>query len=543
MRKFASLILAAGLVAAACTDRETPQPPAPVTTATTTAPDPGPRPGGRLIRRLEGNINTLSYVHQGTEEERQVLQYIYDPMIDFNAELEPIAGTIARWEISEDGKTYTLHIDPRAKFSDGQPVTAADVLFTLGRILDEESVQFAAWYQSMDREQTKAVDEKTVRVVFKEALVPQLIYFNIGVLPKHVYEKEDLKKTTKVVGNGPYVLARRETGKNILLERNPNYWREQPYLDSVLFRVIADDSLGWSALTRGDVHVSRVTNDTWAREKDKPEVASKIAFHNTYQLSYNCIPWNLKDPLFADARVRRALAMAFDRNAVIEQLYHGQARAVSGPFTPDNWSYNPKILPIEFNLEGAAALFGSAGWTDSDKDGVLDREGKPFSFTLLVTAGSESSAQQAQIYQDALKKIGVQMAISALDTAAFFDRVLQGNFQAALLAWSIDPDPDPYSLFHTTQSPPAGLNVSSYSNAEVDKLLEQGRTTFDRARRTEIYHQIHEIVATDQPTLWMVQVGMKWGVDKRFQDVQTAKGVGLFLWRPGPYAWWLKEPN
>ena len=541
MRSLASLLIVTGLLFGSCRDRETPQPPPPTSTTATTTVDAGPRKGGRLVRRLEGDINTLSYLHQSTEDERQVLQYIYDPLIDFNASLEPIAGTVERWEIEDEGKTYVLHIDPRAKFSDGQPVTAADVIFTLEKILDEPSVQFSAWFEALDRQQTKAVDDRTVRVVFTEARVPQLVYFNIGVLPKHVYEKLDLKKTTTVVGNGPYVFARRETGKTILLERNKNYWRDQPHIDSIQFRAIADDNLAWPALKRGDIDVGRVNNDTWFREKDDPAVASKIAFHDTYLLSYNCIPWNLKDPLFADARVRRALAMAFDRNAVIEKLYHGQARAISGPFLPDSWAHDPKIVPIEFNLEGAAALLTSAGWKDSDQDGVLDRDGKPFSFSVLIPSGSVPSENQAQIYQDSLKRLGVQLTITPLDTTTFFDRVLKGDFQAAFMAWVIDADPDPYGLFHSTQKPPAGLNISSYSNPEVDRLLDQGRTTFDRERRAAIYHQVHEILATEQPALWTVQVGMKWAVNKRVHDVSAGKGLGLFLWNPGPYAWWLEE--
>ncbi len=535
MRKLAWIPIVAALVA--CKGNETPAPPAPATT--TPAAPAGPVAGGRLVRRLETDVNTLNYLLQSSDDERQVLQYLYDPMIDFDQNLEPIPGTVARWEVEDGGKAYVLHIDPRAKFSDGQPVTAADVLFTLGKILDEESMQFAAWFEGLDRAQSKAVDEKTVRLVFQQPRVTQLITFNIGVLPKHVYEKGDFKKNRAVIGNGPYVLDRREAGKTILLKRNENYWREKPYIDSVLFRVIGDDNVAWNALKRGDVHVTRVNNDTWAREKDA--VADRIEFHNTYLLNYNCIPWNLKDPLFQDASVRRALAMAFDRQSVIDRLYHSQARAVSGPFLPDSWAANPEVHPIEYNPQAATALLSAAGWKDSDNDQLLDRSGKPFQFTMLIPAGSKPSNDQAQIYQEALRRIGVKMEISILDGAAFFDRIMKGNFQAAMMAWTNDPDPDPYSIFHSSQVPPAGLNINHYSNAEADELLERGRLTFDRARRTEIYHQLHDVIASDQPYLFIVQVGMKFAVDKRVKNVRAAKGVGLFLWHPGPYEWWLAK--
>lgn len=540
IRKSATLLLLASLLGAC--DREKPAPPPPPAPTTTQATETGPRVGGRLVRRLEADVNTLNPLLQSTEDERQVLQYLFDPMIDFDQNLEPIAGTIAKWEILDGGKTYVLHIDPRAKFSDGRPVTADDVIFTLHTIVGSEVIQFAAWFDSLDKEKTVAVDERTVRVAFSEARVPQLLAFNIPVLPKHVYSKGTFNRVQAVVGNGPYVLDRRETGKGIFLERNENYWREKPHIDNVTFRVISDDTVAWNALKRGDIHVARLNNDAWFRVKDDPEVQQRVAFFETYESMYNCLPWNLKDPLFEDARVRRALAMAYDIQSVVEKLYHGNARAISGPFLPDSWANNTNIHPVDYNPQGAAALLSSAGWVDSDKDGILDRAGKKFEFTLLVPAGSATSADTAQIYQAALQSLGVKMTISTVDGAAFFDRIIKGNFQAAMMSWTVDPDPDPYSLFHSTQLPPDGLNIVRYANEEADRLLERGRVEFDRSRRQAIYHQLHEIIASDQPYLFMMQVGLKWGVDKRVQNVRTAKGVGLFLWNPGPFGWWIKEP-
>src|SRR5688572_15169652 len=154
--------------------------------------------------------------------------------------------------------------------------------------------------------------------------------------------------------------------------------------------------------------------------------------------------------------------MSFDRQTVIEKLYHGQARAVTGPFTPDQTENNPGALPIEFNPPAASALLSSAGWTDSDADGVLDREGKKFELTLLIIAGNTVSRDQSQVFQDALARIGVKLEIKALDDAAFFDFVLQRNYQAAFLSWVIEPDPDPSDLFHSKELAPDGMNVTGY---------------------------------------------------------------------------------
>ncbi|MDQ3282855.1 MAG: ABC transporter substrate-binding protein [Acidobacteriota bacterium] len=521
-------------IAAACR-REPPRP-----TETATVADAG-QDGGRIVRRLESDPTSLNYVLHTTEDERQVLDLLYEPLIDFDQNLNPVPGTAAKWEVQDAGKTYILHLDPRATFSDKTPVLASDVVFTLHKILDEESVQFASWFEGLDREGTRAIDERTVRVAFNDARAAQLLAFNIAVMPEHVYAKGDFKRTTKVIGNGAYVIRRRVRGRSIQLERRDDYWRTKPRIRTVLFHPITDNATAWRALTRGDVDVTRVDNDTWSRVKDDPAITSKIEFFNAFRLGYNAIAWNLSDPMLEDARVRRALAMSFDRHTVIERLYHGQARAVTGPFTPDSWANNPEVTPIDYNPTAAKALLASAGWHDADGDGILDRNGKPFELTLLITSGTGPSRDQAQVFQQSLRQIGVVLNLRASEEAAFYDLILKRNYQAAYLSWVNEPDPDPFSLFHSSQLPPDGMNVVSYRNAEADQLMEEARTELDPARRADLYHQLHDVLARDQPYLWTVQVSEKWGVNRRVHNVAVAKGLGLFHWSPGPLGWWLEK--
>lgn len=263
-----------------------------------------PRAGGRLMRRLDADVKTLNYLLHTGEEERQVLAYLYDPLIAFDVNLEPIPGIVARWDITDGGKTYVLHLDRRATFSDGTPIKASDVVFTLKKIVDANAPQFAGAFANLDRARTVALDEHTVRVGFTETRAAQLLAFNISVVPEHVYGKGTLTDVTAVVGNGPYVLKAREPGRSIIVERRANYWREAPYIDTVLFRVVADDSVAWNALMVGDLDVARVSNDIWWRERNWPAVGEKFTFVVAWLLSYNCIAWNLDDPLFKDAATR-----------------------------------------------------------------------------------------------------------------------------------------------------------------------------------------------------------------------------------------------
>lgn len=531
-RLLAPLLLAFAL---ACT-RETPAPAPPKKAA----PEEMPQDGGRVVLRLESDVASLNYVLHTTEDERQVLSFLHDPLIALDRNLNPIPATAARWEMLDGGLTYVLHLDPRATFSDGTPVRASDVVFTLHKILDEESAQYGAAFELLDREKTRAVDERTVRVAFKEPRAGQLLSFNIGVLPEHVFGKGDFKKNRATTGNGPYVLKQRTRDRGLVLERREDYWREKPRIQSVLFRPIKDTAVAWKALQRGDIDVTRIDNDVWARAKDDRKITGKIAFHNVYRLGYNCIVWNLEDPILSDARVRRALAMSFDRDTVIEKIYEGQARPVSGPFTPGERANNPAVVPIEYNPTAAAALLQSAGWRDTNGDGILDRDGRKFELTLLVLAGNDTSREQSQVLQAALRSLGVQLELRLVDDAAFYGQVLARNYQAAYIAWVNEPDPDPYGLFHSSQIGD-GMNIVAYRSEEADQLMEEARTELDPGRRTDLFHQLHEVLARDQPYLWIVQVAEKWAVRKRVRDVQVANGVGIYHWYPGPHAWWIER--
>jgi peptide/nickel transport system substrate-binding protein len=534
------LALASLLTLLVACERETaqPQPPVQPKVAETV-----PQDGGRVIRRLESDPETLNYVLHSTEDERQVLELIHDPLLDLDQNLNPVPGLATRWEILDGGKTFVFHLNPAATFSDGKPVRAGDVVFTLFKILDEESLQFSQYFETLDRDQTKATDDRTVRVSFKEPRAGQLIYFNLGILPEHVYGKGDFKKNRAVIGSGPYVLTRRQAGQSILLTRRKDYWRTSPRIQEVLFRPIGDDTVTWRALEKGEIDVGRVNSDTWFRVKDDPKVRKTIDFHPVWQFTYNAVAWNLDDPLFNDARVRRALAMCFDRQTVIDRLYHGLARAATGPFVQESWAYNQEVQPIEFNPQGAAALLSSAGWKDSDGDGVLDREGKKFAFTTLIIAGNKASTEQSQVLQDALKQIGVQMDVQAVDGAAYGEKVFAREFQAVFVAWVIDPDPNPKSLFHSTAVAPAGMNVVGYRNTEADELMDKAEKELDPARRQELYHHLHEIIARDQPYLFTVQPCVTFATNKRIRDARDAKGFGLFHWYPGPHAWWLAKES
>ena len=516
----------------------------PPETAATRASTSVSRDGGTLYRRLEADLATLNPIAANSTYDRYVANYLFTPLIHFDRELRPAPALATSWEISTDGRRYRFTLDQRATFSDGTPVRASDVIFTLKKIADPKSgaVQIAGAFELLDLTNTRALDAHTIEIAFRERLATQLTSFHdVFVLPEHVYAKGSFRDDfhARAIGSGPYRLARREIGKEIRLERRSDYWAAPPHIQTVVFKVVNDHTTAFNALTIGELDETRITSDRWLRDRNDPALSRAIEFRAIYSLNYNVIAWNNRRPVLRDAQVRRALAMCVPLDAIIRDLFGGTARPVTGPFTPDEWACNPAVKPVSYNPAEARRILASRGFGDHDGDGILDRSGKPLAFDFVVIAGNAATSQLGQMLQAEWKKIGADVQIVTLDGAAAIQRIMAGNYDAAYLGWDLDPDPDPYALFHSSQVPPRGQNIVQYANADADQLIERARRELHQPTRKVLYWRLHEILAADQPYTWTVQVTSKWAMSKRLRGVETSRTTGFFSWYPGELGWWL----
>jgi len=492
------------------------------------------------------DISTLNPVRAASGQDGLVHKFLYTPVVYLNRNLQPVPGLAKSWTISPDGLTYRFELNEKATFSDGTPVRASDVLFTLRKIVDPtvEAPQIASSFEQLDLARTHVINDHAIEVGFRQAWATQLVHFaEVLVLPEHAYSRGDFNGDFNdiAVGSGPYRLVKRERGKEIIVERRADYWRERPHIQIVVFKVIADHGTAWNALKLGEIDETILTSDTWLRERTNPALTPTIDFQRFYRLGYNFIAWNNRRPMFADKRVRRALAMCIPTDAIIRDVFHGTARAINGPFVPDEYAFNPSVRRIPFDLDEARKILAAAGWTDRDGDGVLERDGRKFAFEMLIMPGNAVTNQFAQIVQAEMKKIGVQMEILAVDGSTITQRTRAGNFDSTYLTWQLDADPDPFSVFHSSQFPPHGQNFVFYANPEADRLIESARTELDPEKRKALYWRLHELLADDQPYAWIVQVAMKWGIRKRVGGVNSSPAYGLFQWYPGEFDWFVKS--
>lgn len=503
-----------------------------------------PRSGGTLVRRIESECKTLNWVLYTTVYENYVMRHLYDPLFDFNKELEYTPVLAKSWSVNDDRTRITVTLRDDIYWHDGQPITSGDIKFTMDKVLDPAvpALNKAGYFSKLDH--VEIVDDHSVVFVWKESYAPSLYAISqVWPIPEHVYGQGDFltnPANRKPVGSGPFVFEEWRTSQYISIARNENYFGKKAYLDRIIFKVVEDDAVALNMLKAGELDEMRVTQIQWEKQTIDRDFTAMYEKHLYYVPSYNYLGWNCRSVWFRDSRVRRAMTLLFDRESINAKIYSGFAKLVSGPFYVNSWSYDKSVKPHPFDPAVAKVLLKEAGWIDSDEDGVLDKSGVKFEFELLITSGSNISAQFAQLLQESCQKAGIRVKIRQLEGATFFDRVDKGEFDACALAWRLDLDPDIYDTFHSSQVPPVGLNHGFYSNARVDSLLEAGRVEFDQAKRATIYHEIHKIMHEDQPYTFVNSVPEKRPISHRIQGVVISPN-GPFDFVPGSNYWWIDE--
>jgi peptide/nickel transport system substrate-binding protein len=239
--------------------------------------------------------------------------------------------------------------------------------------------------------------------------------------------------------------------------------------------------------------------------------------------SYTYWGFNLKHPWFQDRRVRQAVAHAIDKSEIVDVVLFGLGSPATGPYVPNTWPYNPDVKKYEYNLEKAKELLDAAGWKDTDKDGTVDKDGRPFEFTILTNMGNSLRKNTATIIQWKLEKIGIKTEIRLLEWSTFINEFIdKRRFQAVILGWSIGIDPDQYDIWHSSKTGEKEFNFVSYSNQEVDALLEQGRRTFNIEERKKAYYRIQKILADELPYIFLYVPDATPIVHARFKGIRPS---------------------
>jgi peptide/nickel transport system substrate-binding protein len=491
--------------------------------------DKAPAFGDTFIEGSIGDASTLLPILASDSASSEINGLLYNGLVRYDGDLKIVGELAESWEISADNLTITFHLRQGVKWHDGQPLTAADVLYTYQLYVDPETpTAYAESFLQVKKAETP--DDFTFRVTYEKPYAPALISWGMSVLPKHLLQGHKItesKLARHPVGTGPYRFVEWQGGEKIVLEANRDYFEGSPFIKRFVFRIIPDTSTQFLELQTGGLDFMGLSPLQYDRQTDT--LAFKRLFNKYRYLSfgYTYLGYNLKRPLFQDRRVRQALAYAIDKQEIIDGVLLGYGQAATGPYKPDLWTYNGQVRRYPYNPEKARQLLAAAGWSDSDGDGILDKQGQPFSFTIVTNQGNDLRSKAGEIIQRRFKQVGIDVQLRIIEWATFLKEFINpGNFDATILGWSGTPDPDQFEIWHSSKTGPRELNFIGYKNPEVDALLEEGRRIFAQAERKKIYDRFQEILAEDQPYTFLFVPEALPTVASRFMGIEP-KPAGI----------------
>jgi ABC-type transport system substrate-binding protein len=435
--------------------------------------------------------------------------------------------------VGEHNPVVTFHLRNDARFHDGHPLTARDVQFTYQALVDPKVVSpRAASFETVAR--VEIVDDWTVRVVYKRLYSNALIDWIMGILPEHLLNQAALERemnarkiskearatfsirtsdfNRRPIGSGPFRFVEWRAEQYVLQERNPDYWGEKPQYERLYTRIIPDKLAQELELRTGALDIYEAE----PHQGDRLRADSRYQVVNRGEGFYTYIAYNQRRPLFQDPRVRQALGMAVNVDELIRYVLSGQGKRATGPFFSNTPFADPNTKPLPYDPKQALELLKQVGYV-KNKDGWLEKDGKPFEFTLITNAGNPQRKAILTIAQENWKRLGIRCNTQAFEWTVFLDQFVHvRKFDAIVLGWvGGDINPDKSQLWHSSQVANYKLNFPGYANPKADALLERIRVEYDRTRQIELTRELHRLIAADQPYTFLYEPLRPYAIDRR----------------------------
>jgi len=417
---------------------------------------------------------------------------IFDDLLSRGDDLNVAPGLAEKWDVP-DPLTYVFYLHRGAKFHDGRSLTSRDVKWTFDSLLQGKIRSTkAAVYKYVDH--IDAPDDGTVIFHMKEADATLLWNLSDGAMGIVPYGSGE-EMTRHPIGSGPFKFVSAETDRDVIIERNDEYWGGTAKLARVRFAVVPDETTEALELRKGsgDIAINSLTPDTIATLAQDTNLS--VESGGGTRLAY--LGFNLRDPILKDGRVRRAIAYALDRKPMIQYLWRGEAQPAKSILPAQSWAYNGNVPAYEHDPDAAKRLLDAAGLPAVD--------GVRFHLAMKTSTDPNTKLMVA-VMQQQLREVGIALDIRSFEFATFFSDVQHGAFQMYGLRWiggNEDPDIFEYA-FHSSKFPPNGANRDYYYNPKVDALIDRARREIDPKARKPLYAEVQSILAEDLPyiNLW-----------------------------------------
>ncbi|MFI5165282.1 MAG: ABC transporter substrate-binding protein [Thermoanaerobaculales bacterium] len=491
-----------------------------------------------MVVALSQDVGTFNEYQSATEStQAEIIDMLFPSLMteqpDYQLHPPSFAPRLAAsWDFSADNRTLTFHLRPDARWSDGTPITADDVRFSF-QVQKDPHVGWDGLEIKDYITEVEAVDPHTARFHFSRVYPYQMMDANDGhIVPAHAWGKVPLDAwrtadfNAILVTGAQFRVANHTRQQTIVLERDPLYWgNPRPHLDRLVFRILPDTAGQLAQLAAGQIHlVTMVPPQEVERTRSNPDI-EVVEFPSR---AWGFIAWNNRRAPFSDRRVRRALGLAINRKALVDTVYHGFAKLSNGPILSSVWACNRNLQPLPFDPKRAADLLVQAGLHDTNGDGVLVFQGKPFAFDLLYPASNVMRQEMALMVQADLARIGVRARPRQVEFTSLMARQEAGDFDASIAAWEEATKVDLTAEWSTPTSSQGSNNFTGYANPEVDRLIAQAREESDYTRAKVILDRTQELIADDQPVTFLYQAEHLVAVNRHIRGADI-NAAGVFF--------------
>lgn len=482
---------------------------------------PGFRVGGEFAE-IFGNQPAKLVPYLSTDVYgRRVIDEVVDSLAAYDPETLALRGRLASaWQRDPDGLWVRVRIRDDARFSDGMPVTAEDVRWTIQEFVFNPQIEAERSRSTLDMiKDVKVIDEKTVEFVFDKPLFTNLSYsLGIYVLPKHFYSKFEPSQinqsTGLLMGSGGFKLASLDPdrqwapGEDVVLVRNDLFWGPRSPLDRLRYKTVTNDLASLVAYRNGEGDMLTPTSPQYNQAREEADWEREnwslnwVNMRSGYSfIAWQCGPRNERLTPFHDKRVRRGMTMILDRERMIRDIWDGIGVVASGPNNPESPTSDPDIAPWPYDPEQAQALFKEAGWEDRNGDGVLENaEGQEFQFELTMATGGEIVERITSYVKNQCTRNGIRCNIRLVDWSIYQDLLKRRDFDALMMAWSANaPESDPKQIWHSSSILDQGDNFIQWADADADGLIDAIRATLDTDERMGLWQDFHGVVHEEQP--------------------------------------------
>jgi ABC-type transport system substrate-binding protein len=507
--------------------------------------------GNSINYNIGGEPTTLSPLSGSDGYTTAVHSYIFESLLDKDVETYEWKPALAtEWSVSKDKRVFEFKLREGVKWQDGEDFTAEDVKFSYDVIYtdDYKAVQMRPFFDAI--ESVEVLDKYKVRFKVKDDYFQNFdVAAGMTILPKHFYTNKENKKlfNKKIIGTGPYILEKYDRGIKIVLVQNPNWWgridekeKDSFQIEKINLRMVSEESVQLELLKRGDLDYQAFRPEGFVK-KTKGEVWEKkivkVQAQNKTPKGYNFIGFNMKHPVLKDREVRKALSMLFNRPLMLDKFEYNLSMLATGPVYVQSDYASPKVKPVEFNPQEALKVLKNAGWKDTDRDGILDKviDGKKMKLSFTIMDPSQDIMKYLTIFKEDASKVGVEINIKNIEWNSFVKLLEERNFEAVRLAWGGGGvEWDPKQIWHSDSIKGMGSNFVSFSNPEVDRLIDQSRQIYDRDQRIPLLRRVHEIIANEYPYIfWFNARYSLYGHSKRVLKPRDTfeYGIGQQYWK------------